>query len=76
MAPQSKTPDTVLVVDDEPKILALVAAALRTPSRRVLEARTGADAIALVQVDGPVAEKVLADIRKLPLVKQAKTLAF
>ncbi len=36
----------------------------------------GADAIALVQVDGPVAEKVLADIRKLPLVKQAKTLAF
>jgi len=36
----------------------------------------GADAIALVEVDGPVAEKVLSDIRKLPLVKQAKTLAF
>ena len=36
----------------------------------------GADAIALVQVDGPVAEPVLAAIRKLPLVKQAKTLAF
>ena len=36
----------------------------------------GADAIALVEVDGPVAEPVLAAIRKLPLVKQAKTLAF
>jgi len=36
----------------------------------------GADAIALVQVDGPVNEGVLAEIRKLPLVKQAKALAF
>jgi D-3-phosphoglycerate dehydrogenase len=36
----------------------------------------GADAIALVEVDGEVGEKVLADIRKLPLVKQAKALAF
>ncbi|HEY0283693.1 MAG TPA: ACT domain-containing protein, partial [Rhizomicrobium sp.] len=36
----------------------------------------GADAIALVEVDGGVSEKVLADIRKLPLVRQAKALAF
>jgi D-3-phosphoglycerate dehydrogenase len=36
----------------------------------------GADAIALVEVDGEVGEKVLADIRKLPLVRQAKALAF
>jgi D-3-phosphoglycerate dehydrogenase / 2-oxoglutarate reductase len=36
----------------------------------------GADAIALVQVDGPLSEGVLAEIRKLPLVKQAKALAF
>jgi D-3-phosphoglycerate dehydrogenase len=36
----------------------------------------GADAIALVEVDGEVSEKVLADIRKLPLVRQAKALAF
>jgi D-3-phosphoglycerate dehydrogenase len=36
----------------------------------------GADAIALVEVDGELGEKVLADIRKLPLVKQAKALAF
>ncbi len=36
----------------------------------------GADAIALVQVDGPLSETVLAEIRKLPLVKQAKALAF
>jgi D-3-phosphoglycerate dehydrogenase len=36
----------------------------------------GADAIALVEVDGPVADSVLAEIRKLPLVKQANRLAF
>jgi D-3-phosphoglycerate dehydrogenase len=36
----------------------------------------GADAIALVQVDGPLSDAVLAEIRKLPLVKQAKALAF
>jgi D-3-phosphoglycerate dehydrogenase len=36
----------------------------------------GADAIALLQVDEPVADKVLADIRALPLVKQARALAF
>ncbi len=34
------------------------------------------DAIALIETDGPVDEKVLADIRKLPLVKQAKSLSF
>ncbi len=38
--------------------------------------RAGSDAIALVEVDGDIAEKVLADIHKLPLVKQAKALAF
>jgi D-3-phosphoglycerate dehydrogenase / 2-oxoglutarate reductase len=36
----------------------------------------GADAIALVEVDGLVADSVLAEIRKLPLVKQANRLAF
>ncbi len=36
----------------------------------------GADAIALVEVDGPVEDKVLAAIARLPLVKQAKALAF
>ncbi len=36
----------------------------------------GADAIALVEIDTEMDEKVLADIRKLPLVKQAKALAF
>ncbi len=36
----------------------------------------GADAIALVQVDGPVAEAVVAEIRDLPMVKQARALAF
>jgi len=39
-------------------------------------AAPGADAIALVEVDGEVAEKVLADIRKLPLVRLAKALVF
>jgi D-3-phosphoglycerate dehydrogenase len=36
----------------------------------------GADAIALVEVDGGVQEPVLREIRKLPLVKQANALAF
>jgi len=36
----------------------------------------GADAIALVEIDGGVSENVVAEIRKLPLVKQAKALAF
>ena len=39
-------------------------------------AAPGADAIALVEVDGAVDEKVVAEIRKLPLVKQVKALAF
>jgi D-3-phosphoglycerate dehydrogenase len=36
----------------------------------------GADAIALVEVDGGIDEKVLSTIRKLPLVKQANALSF
>ena len=36
----------------------------------------GLDSIALVEIDGPVSEEVLGRIRKLPLVKQAKALAF
>jgi len=36
----------------------------------------GLDSIALVEIDGPVSEEVLGRIRKLPLVNQAKALAF
>ncbi len=36
----------------------------------------GADAIALIQVDGPVGDSVIDKIRTLPLVKQAKSLSF
>jgi len=36
----------------------------------------GGDAIALVEVDGPVPESVLTDIRKIAVVKQAKALVF
>lgn len=36
----------------------------------------GADAIALVEIDGGIGERVVADIRKLPLVKQATVLTF
>jgi len=36
----------------------------------------GQDAIALVAIDGPIGEDVLNKIRKLPLVNQAKALAF
>ncbi len=36
----------------------------------------GQDSIALVEIDGAISEDVLNQIRKLPLVKQAKALAF
>src|SRR5437660_12374293 len=36
----------------------------------------GADAIALVEVDGSIAEDILSRIRQLPLVRQTKALAF
>jgi D-3-phosphoglycerate dehydrogenase len=36
----------------------------------------GQDSIALVEIDGPISEEVLAKIRQLPLVKQAKALEF
>ncbi len=36
----------------------------------------GSDAIALVEVDGPVPDAVLAELRKIPVVKQAKALVF
>jgi D-3-phosphoglycerate dehydrogenase len=36
----------------------------------------GQDAIALIEVDSQVPDKVVADITKLPLVKMAKALAF
>jgi D-3-phosphoglycerate dehydrogenase len=36
----------------------------------------GTDAIALVEVDDPVPDNVLAAIASLPLVRQAKALAF
>ena len=39
-------------------------------------AAPGADAIALIETDGEVSDAVLAEIRKLPHVKQAKALAF
>jgi D-3-phosphoglycerate dehydrogenase len=36
----------------------------------------GADAIALVELDAPVGENVIAEINTLPLVRQAKALTF
>jgi D-3-phosphoglycerate dehydrogenase len=36
----------------------------------------GGDAIALVEVDGAVPDTVLAELRKIPVVKQAKALVF
>lgn len=38
--------------------------------------RPGGDAIALVEVDGPVPPEVLSKVQALPHVKQAKSLAF
>jgi D-3-phosphoglycerate dehydrogenase len=36
----------------------------------------GGESICLIEVDGAVDEKVLAEIRKLPLVRHAKAIAF
>ena len=36
----------------------------------------GADAIALVEIDGGLSDRVVADLQKLPLVKQATALTF
>jgi D-3-phosphoglycerate dehydrogenase len=36
----------------------------------------GGDAIALVQIDGEISEDVMARIKKLPQVRQAKPLVF
>jgi D-3-phosphoglycerate dehydrogenase len=36
----------------------------------------GSDAIALVEIDSPVAPAVLAEIAQLPMVKQARALSF
>ena len=36
----------------------------------------GADAIALVEIDQPVTEKLLAELRRLPMVMQAESLSF
>ncbi len=44
---------TVLVVDDEPKIRGIVREALRDDAKRVLEARTGKEAIALAESERP-----------------------
>ena len=38
--------------------------------------REGGSAIALVEVDGAVPDKVLADVEKMPGVKEVKALAF
>ena len=38
--------------------------------------KQGGDAIALVEIDGPVPADVLAKVQALPQVKQAKALAF
>ena len=38
--------------------------------------KQGGDAIALVEIDGPVPQQVLDRVTKLPQVKQAKALAF
>jgi two-component system KDP operon response regulator KdpE len=44
---------TVLIVDDEPKIRGIVREALRGDVKRVLEARTGKEAIALAEAERP-----------------------
>jgi len=47
------TIDTVLVVDDEPKIRAILADALRGEARRVIEASTGREALAAAERERP-----------------------
>ncbi len=54
----------------------LGAAGVNVATFNLGRAKPGEDAIALVEVDGGISDKVLGDIGKLPLVKLAKALAF
>ncbi len=64
--PQSELPDgrqtTVLVVDDEDVVRALVARALREVGYRVLEASHGAAAVALLERDAASIQLVICDL--------------
>lgn len=62
--PQSETPGprTVLVVDDEDIVRALVARSLREAGYRVLQASHGAAAIGLLEVEAAAVDLVICDL--------------
>jgi D-3-phosphoglycerate dehydrogenase len=67
--------------EDKPGFIGLLGTALGEAAVNVASFSLGrskpdAEAIALMETDGAVDEAVLAEIRKLPMVKQAKSLSF
>jgi len=53
MARESKRADTLLIVEDDARLRAIVADALRGDGRRIVEAATGADALAAAERERP-----------------------
>lgn len=60
--PDTAGPRTVLVVDDEDIVRALVARSLREAGYRVLQAGHGAAAIALLEVEAGAVDLVICDL--------------
>lgn len=54
---------TILLVEDEPAVRALFAAALRHEGHRVLEARNGAEALRVFEEIGGAIDLLLTDLR-------------
>ena len=56
--------------------MALANAGINIATFHLGRAATGGDAVCLVSLDGPLPEPVLAEVRRLPLVRQAVPLRF
>ncbi|MGH7996029.1 MAG: response regulator, partial [Opitutaceae bacterium] len=61
-APRAKAPSTVLVVDDDPSVLGLVASVLSRRRYQVLTAESPAAALALWREHGPTIDVLLTDV--------------
>jgi two-component system cell cycle sensor histidine kinase/response regulator CckA len=65
--PKSLTPAVVLVVDDEPTVLSMMARALLEAGYTVHQASNGQDALALSEELGKPLDLVVTDIRMEPI---------
>jgi two-component system cell cycle sensor histidine kinase/response regulator CckA len=78
--PEASSGETILLVEDEPAVRQLVAAALGRAGYHVLEARDGEDAIALFDTHAASVDLLLTDLRMpqmdgIELVRQLRARA-